>query len=189
MIKQRLSRLSFLVASLTPKKWTLLTSEELDEFKSRVFELIQNAYRPIGGHINFKSPADVNFSDSNVWKAIDLTGDGGPDAVLFGKKSHGIKWVGMGQSNGRSLSEAIDEMKRDVSSRGNWAEVSGRMADLFLKKSKTPYISSQEEVEIILGRKVEWIGEVPEYPGVTGWYSRSIGGGDSHMKIIVGIPS
>ena len=54
-------------------------------------------------------------------------------------------------------------------------------------------MTSKEEVEAMIGKKVNWIGRNPDEkyaarygPDYEGWYSRGIGGGAAHMKILLG---
>jgi hypothetical protein len=40
-------------------KWIYLTDDEKEEFAEEIFDLVNTAYAPIGGHPNYKSPQDV----------------------------------------------------------------------------------------------------------------------------------
>ena len=67
--------------------------------------------------------------------------------------------------------------------------MSGAIAHVMLKSGAKP-VSSKVSVEKVLGKTVKWVGAHPDgkYPGVTGWYERSIGGHD-HLKIMLGVPN
>lgn len=181
-----------LAKSLLPqKKWKKLNSKELKEYQESVFKLIQNAYKSIGGHFDFRSKGDVNTSDVNVWMVIDLDDDDEPDAVMFGKSRKGIKFTGIGHDGtSNAKREVLKERRRLMKGGGHWSEMSGKLAEIFLQSEKysVPYVSDPKIVKSLLpGKEVEWIGEIPKYPGIDGWYKRNIGG-DKHLKIIVGTP-
>jgi hypothetical protein len=68
-------------------KWIYLTQDEKEEFAEELFDLIDNAYAPIGGHPNYKSPADVMGAESDAdYMVIDLDDDPEFDAVKVSKK-------------------------------------------------------------------------------------------------------
>jgi hypothetical protein len=172
---------------LPKKKWVKLKPNELAEYQEIIFDLIQTAYKPIGGHAKFKSKSDVNTSKSNVWTVKDIDGDGDPDAVIFGKSKSGIKLTGLGHDgSSQAKTDVLSRWHQMLKKGGYWAEVSGALAHIAIKRHNASFVSSQEEVEKLLGKSVKWVGEIDKYPGVDGWYERDIGG-DSHLKIIVGI--
>ncbi len=68
--------------------------------------------------------------------------------------------------------------------------MSGKAAHVMITRHDVPVVTSQADVEKVLGKKVKWIGPHPEekYPEHPGWYIRSLGG-EEHMKILLGKPN
>ena len=60
------------------------SSSELDIEKETLFNLIQTAYAPIGGHLKFKSPADIKDPELKYWRMADVDSDPEIDIVYFG---------------------------------------------------------------------------------------------------------
>jgi hypothetical protein len=181
-------------ASLGLKKWKWVkvdpkTHPQLaDEF----YDMIQNAYAPIGGHAKIQSPDDV-FKDKkwNNWKVIDLDEDPEADLVLFGQQTqHGIKSSGVGHDDSKAAKrEYLDTKGKELHKNGFYGEVSLKFAEILLKKYDVPVVDNQKDVEKVLGKKVEWFGQHPtdtSMPG-NGWYRRKLGN-EYHTKILVGKP-
>ena len=42
-------------------KWMQLSSSELEKYKEDILKLIKTAYKPIGGHANYKTVADITI--------------------------------------------------------------------------------------------------------------------------------
>lgn len=171
-----------------PKK---LSPEERDELAKEFIELISTAYAPIGGHVKFKSVDDV-FADKEIefWQAVDLHGDPDVDLIVFGKDSkHGIKFTGVGHDGEKDSKKIyLDSKAKDLSKPGFYNEVSGKIAEIMMGKYNVPSVDTQEKVEKVLGKKIEWHGKHPD--GVTpgdGWYTRKIAG-HPHTKILLGKP-
>ena len=77
-------------------------SDELQQIKQDIFDLIQTAYKRIGGHLNFKKPDDVLDPDVTFWKAADIDADPELDVVYFGKDTaFGTKHTGLGHDGDR----------------------------------------------------------------------------------------
>jgi len=79
-------------------QWVNLTDDEKDEFAEELFDLINTAYAPIGGHPNYKSPADIIGAERDAdYMVIDLDDDPEFDALKVSKKKEfGNKSVAMG---------------------------------------------------------------------------------------------
>lgn len=159
--------------------------ELADEF----FDLIKTAYQELGGHAKVKSPADV-FSDPdwNYWEGIDLHGTSDFDIIMFGKKTRfGIKYSGVGHDGSSAAKRSyISSRGTELQKLGYYIEVSGKIANILMKDYGVPIVTDQANVERVLGKPVEWIGNKPGEQG-TGWYSRKIGG-TKHDKILLGRP-
>lgn len=173
--------------------WANLKQDEIetdDDLKKELFSLIDKTYAYIGGHVNIKDPSDIP-ADYNLWIAKDVDSDGEPDVVKFAKYTpFGIKWTGSASDGSREAkNELIQKSVNLFFQKGNFAEVSGAIAHILLKKFGVPAIESKEEVEKIINKKIEWVGKHPDglYPEYSGWYYRKFNDGEKHIKIIVGV--
>jgi len=162
-------------------KYVSLEGDELAQVKQELFDLISNAYKDIGGHLNFKSPDDVLDPELEFWKAADLDDDPELDVVYFGKKTpFGIKHTGIGHDGDRAnIKNLLIRKSKELGTPGNYVEISGAAFDSFVTKAGVPIIDDEEKVRAILkGKKdIEWHGKHPKgtKPG-NGWYTRTIGG-------------
>ena len=66
------------------------------------------------------------------------------------------------------------------------------LAHVMLKYFNAPYVDDPEVVQRVLGpeKPIQWLGEHPEgkYPGINGWYTRTISGHENELKIMLGNP-
>lgn len=174
----------------TKNKWVEVTPEQKNELAEQFYQLITVAYYPIGGHIKVNNVKDLVNSDWDVWQAIDYDSDPEAEVILFGKKTpYGIKWAGVGHDGEKKskklyLKHKIENHKKP----GNFTEVSEKISEILLN-SGVPYVNNKEDVEKVLGKKIDWVGESEEYDYADGWYTRKIGGLKPKEKILVGIPS
>lgn len=157
-----------------------LGDKEKQQAKQDLFDLIQNAYKSIGGHVKFKSPDDVMDSDLQFWRAADLDDDPELDVVYFGKITpSGVKHTGIGHDGERgNIKNLLIRKSGELKSPGNYVEVSGAAFDSFVNKGGVPPIEDEDKVRTILkGKELEWHGKHPQgtKPG-NGWYTRTIGG-------------
>jgi len=157
-----------------------LGDKEKQQAKQDLFDLIQNAYKDIGGHVKFKSPDDVMDSDLQFWRAADLDDDPELDVVYFGKITpSGVKHTGIGHDGERgNIKNLLIRKSGELKSPGNYVEVSGAAFDSFVNKGGVPPIEDEDKVRTILkGKELEWHGKHPQgtKPG-NGWYTRTIGG-------------
>jgi len=137
-----------------------------------IFDMIDGSYERIGGHLKIKSPDDV----LNYPKASLLDIDDDPEADLFTIAKANGKVGASGTDGSKAARVAYKQVRSDMTRDDWWSEVSGKPAELML--ADMDFISTQEEVEEMLGKPVEWHGEHPEgkFPGYDGWYTRKIGG-------------
>lgn len=172
-------------------EWVKIDPKDHPELSGEFYDLITTAYKEIGGYMNIKEPKDV-FADQEwtYWKGVDLHGSPDLDLIIFGKETkYGIKYVGVGHDGSKDSKKMyLDNRGEDLKEKGFYAEVSGKLAAILINKYKVPYINDKETVEKVIGKKIEWIGEIdePDRPG-DGWYKRTIRG-ENHMKILVGRP-
>lgn len=176
-------------------KWKRLSVKDLakdPELQEELFELIQLAYKPIGGHFKLKRPIDLMSGEVTFFDAIDIDDDPDADAVeLVDMKPAGEKHVGMGHDGTRDAKNVIIKRKADeLKRRGVFAEVSDAIAHILLTRHNVPTVNDEETARKVLrGKDIEWVGAHPsgKYPNNPGWYYRDIAG-HRHMKIIVGRP-
>ena len=159
------------------------TTSDKEELKQTLFDLIQTAYAPIGGHLKFKSPDDIKDPDLKYWKMADIDADPEIDVVYFGKKTpFGIKHTGIGHDGEKAnIKNLLIKKSAELKKSGNYVEVSKGAFDSFVGKGNVPIIDDEETVRNVLGdrrsKETTWHGEHPKgtYPG-NGWYTRKIGG-------------
>ena len=162
-------------------KYVPLDDKEKEQAKEDLFDLIQTAYAPIGGHVKFKSPDDIFDPELQYWRAADIDDDPELDVVYFGKKTpFGVKHTGIGHDGEKAnIKNLLIRKSKELSNPGNYVEVSGDAYRVFVDRGGVPVIDDEEKVRAILGPKkeLEWHGEHPtgKYPG-NGWYTRTIGG-------------
>jgi hypothetical protein len=157
-----------------------LDGKEKEQAQKDLFDLIDNAYKSIGGHVKFKSPSDVMDPELQFWRAADLDDDPELDVVYFGKVTpYGVKHTGIGHDGERgNVKNLLIRKSGELKSPGNYVEVSGAAFDSFVGKGGVPTIDDEETVRAILNKKdLEWHGQHPtgKKPG-NGWYTRTIGG-------------
>ena len=175
-------------------RWVELTGDEIadnPEMAQELLDLVNTAYKSIGGNVKFKTLADIR-KNASYWVAIDLDSDSEPDATSFAKrKSVGLKSVALGHDGSEAAKKAVLKKKADFLHRpGHYGELSGAIAHLMLKRHGVASVGTKAEVERVIGKKIRWVGEHPngKYPNHPNWYSRVIAG-KPYMKILVGIPS
>ena len=171
-------------------QYVSLGNEEKKQAQKDLFDLIDNAYKSIGGHVKFKSPSDVMDPELEFWRAADLDDDPELDVVYFGKKTpFGTKHTGIGHDGERgNIKNLLIKKSSELKSPGNYVEVSGAAFDSFVSKGGVPTIDDEDKVRAILGSKdIEWHGKHPKgtKPG-NGWYTRTIGG-QKLTKTLAGI--
>ena len=67
-------------------KWVTIPSPELKNYSKDIFDLINNAYAPIGGHPNYKSADNVTGREADAeYEVIDLDNDPDIDAISAAK--------------------------------------------------------------------------------------------------------
>lgn len=157
---------------------------------TELFDLIDAAYNYIGGHIDFRRPSDLP-SNHNIWYATDTDGDREPDAVLFAKSNpYGTKWTGAASKPTPEAKKAfLEKFVTLLRTPGNFVEASDAIAHVLMTRYDVPCVTDKAEVERVIGKKVDWVGEHAsgKYPKHLGFYSRELGG-SQHIKILLGRP-
>lgn len=164
-------------------KWIYLTDEEKEEFANDIFGLISNAYKDIGGHANYDSPADVTGDERDAdYMVIDLDDDPEFDAVKVSKeKAAGTKSAGMGHDgSGPAKSAAVGITSIMLKKPGYYIEVSGKLKDILVSKG-VPVITDEETIRKVLKGKEITMND-------DGTYNRNLGG-EMHTKTMMGNPN
>jgi hypothetical protein len=160
--------------------WMPILRSEIPDFKKKIYDLIANAYGPIGGHSNVKDKEDIP-NEGDFFDVIDIDGDDDIDAATVAKyKPSGKKFVALGHdgsSAGKSaaVNHQVDKLKKG----GYYVEVSGKMRDIFMGKGLEPVTDESTVRKALKGKEIKWNGD--------GSYDRKIGG-VVHTKMMFGKP-
>ena len=162
--------------------WEYLTDEEKEEFSKEIFDLIDNAYAPIGGNPNYQSPSNVAGSEGDAnYLVIDFDEDPEFDAVVVDKsKASGVKGAAMGHDGSKEArSLAVNFLAIMLKNPGHYIEVSGKLKDILIAKG-VPVVTDKETIEKVMkGKDIKMNDD--------GTYSREIGG-ERHTKTLMGNP-
>ena len=153
-----------------------------------IFDLINTAYSDIGGNMKVKTATDLS-AGYTFFDVVDVDDDPQPDSVVFGKTRGGnLKIGGLGHDGGAGKRVSITRLIELVKQPGTFAEVSGKPAEIALSAG-VPVITDPDKAKELVQRDIVWVGAHPSKDygtGSEGWYSRSYGTGEEHLKIIVG---
>lgn len=168
-------------SSLPKNKWVTLSAADVSKYEKEIFDLIYNAYKPIGGHPNFKSKTDVK-TGADSYIVIDLDDDNEIDALAGVKKSSvGSKFVATGHDGEKaSKSAVINHKVNTLKKRGYYVEVSGKLDDILRGKGLTPITDEATVRAALKGKDIEWVGN--------GYYKRKIAS-NVFTKIMFGKPN
>jgi len=169
--------------SKTKDQWDTLTTGEVKtnrDIQQDIYDIINAAYGPIGGHPDFPN-ADAVPADNNITDVIDTDTPDDVDAVVlskttaFGKKLTTLGSDGGAEAKREVLKRAIDMLK----TAGNYVEASGKLLEILVSRG-APVVDSEDTVKTVLrGKEIQWHGN--------GEYSRKIGG-KTHRKKMLGKP-
>ena len=162
--------------------WEYLTDEEKSKFSKEIFDLINNAYAPIGGNPNYQSPSDVDGREGDAnYLVIDFDDDPEFDAVVVDKtKSSGVKGAAMGHDGSKEArSLAVNFLAIMLKNKGHYIEVSGKIKDILIAKG-VPVVTDKETIQKVMkGKNIEMNDD--------GTYQRYLGG-KKHTKTMMGNP-
>ena len=162
--------------------WEYLTDEEKSKFSEEIFDLINNAYTPIGGNPNYQSPSDVDGSEGDAnYLVIDFDDDPEFDAVVVDKrKPSGVKGAAMGHDGSREArSLAVNFLAIMLKNKRHYIEVSGKLKDILIDKG-VPVVTDKETIQQVMkGKNIEMNDD--------GTYQRYLGG-EKHTKTLMGNP-
>jgi hypothetical protein len=163
-------------------KWVDLDDKKTAEYAKDIFDLIDTAYAPIGGNVNYKSAADVIGAESDAnYSIIDIDDDSDIDAVSISKKQPaGDKLAAIGHDGSSAAKSKVINHQADLlKQKGYYLEVSGKLKDILLAKG-APVVKDPEVIKKVLkGKEIKMNDD--------GTYERVIGG-TKHTKTLVGNP-
>jgi 8-oxo-dGTP diphosphatase len=146
-----------------------------------IFDIINAAYAPIGGHPDFPN-ADSVPADNNITDIIDTDAPDDVDAVVLSKTTpFGKKLTTLGSDGGAEAKREVLKKAVDIlNTQGSYVEASGKLLDILVARG-APIVDDEQTVRTVLrGKEIQWHGE-------GGAYSRKIGG-KTHEKKMLGNP-
>jgi hypothetical protein len=169
-----------LLEELPKNKWVDISPDEKVKYAKDIFDLINTAYAPIGGNLNYKSAADVLGSEADAdYEVIDIDDDPEPDALVsYKEKDSGKKLTALGHDGSpRAKSTSLNRMATLLKQPGYYLEVSGKLQDILLAKG-APIVKDKELIQKVLkGKDLEFNED--------GTYQRFIGG-KKYTKTLLG---
>lgn len=186
------------VVDLEQSDFEVEDADDPEEIRNQVFKLIQNAYKDVEiepgvyGNAKVSKPEDLP-AGYTVMSAADIDDDPEIDYFRGGKMKNGRYKMGIVGHDGskKAINTYLEKSAEQLKS-GAIAEMSGKIAHIMITRYGVPAVTDKEEVEKMLGKKVEWQGRHPiekyaERYGkdYEGFYYRTIGG-KPHMKILLG---
>ncbi len=189
-------------AAISKNTWTLLQTGDprREAAKQNLFDLVQQTYKPIGGHFKISSPDSL---DRYVfWVVKDIDKDPEIDVAILGKPDIAGQKMGAAANDGTSAASAEYKSKSaelraggSIGGVGNWwGEVSGRPAYAMLKRGAQAVEDEAKVAQLLAGDDYIFHGEHPDpeapplFKSVKGWYTKKFGD-KSSTKIILGNPS
>ncbi len=161
----------------TSKFVNLLTPKDKEKYATECWDLLQQAYKSIGGFQSAANP-DQLIHDSFMWK-LNVRG-GKVVALRVYKAQYGRKAVASA-TDGTSVGKAaLREIYKEDLTRA-WTECSGAVEHALKKLGGEAYIVPASYAEKLTGKKVTLSEDGMHY-------TRRIGDHD-HEKIIIGSPT
>lgn len=155
---------------------------KLNQYKDEVYNLLQQAYAPIGGLLGIEN-ADRLVADTDFWK-LCVKGGKVVAATTYTYKRGGRKLIAAGtdgsQEGKQWLYKILDEDIR-FKDRRAWAEVSGAMEHIYINKNGAIPIPATIAQKIMKDKLFIKIHDDGYH------YDRMIAG-EVHTKILVGNP-
>ena len=111
------------------------------QYADQVWNLLQHAYKEIGGFLSAANAQEL-VETPGLWKLVIR--DSHVHAVVIYKESHGRKLIGAatdGTAQGKT--DLIQILKEDKRLNRSWAEVSGKMENLYEKLGAKPIPNDQ----------------------------------------------
>ena len=159
-----------------------LPSNQKSEYAEDIFDLINTAYSPIGGNLNYKSAADVLGAEADAdYEVINIDDDPEIDAVsAYKKQPAGNKLAAIGHDGSpEAKSKVINHYADLLKQKGYYLEVSGKLKDILLAKG-APVVTDPEIIKKVLKGKEVKIND-------DGTYERYLAG-ELRTKTLIGNP-
>ena len=171
-------------AKYFPKdKWVELSEVDRGNLKKEIWELVDNAYKSIGGHVRIINPNSViDDKELSFWKAINIDNEPDPDAVIFARKNFGYKISGWGHDGSKdSKKKLLEQLKDILREKGFWIEVSCKPSEILIA-SGINFIKDINTIQRIFPEsKINMKG--------SGYYTRTLEDGTiTDENVIVGNP-
>ena len=187
MAKGKLRLTDFISELTLPKrKWIPLNGKDLQDHADEIWDMIQITYRSIGGHPTYRGLSDITSAGPvKFWRVVDVDEDPKADAVLSGKpRGPNVKISGVATDGGKDAKRsAVKRMKKLLKTRGYYAELSGRPAEIMFAMGIQP-ITDEDLINKLVTKK----GREPVVMTKNGYYKRKMSDGKVREKILVGIP-
>lgn len=164
-------------------KWEVLSIEHRRELKKELWELVDLAYRPLGGHVRIHNPETVlNDKDLDFWTCIDIDQDPNSDVVIFSRKSFGNKISGWGHDGTQLAKKSLtSKLVSLLNTKNFWIEVSGKPAKILID-SGCNQIKDINVIEKIFNTKINQSND--------GSYTRLLPDGSyTEIEYIIGYPN
>ena len=159
---------------------TLRNNTEMMSYMDEVWDMLQEAYKDIGGFLTAKTQGDL-IRKSSLWKLVTRPHKGVVAVAVYTSKNGGRKLIAVATNGTREGKDALFSIiKEDIKmmdQRQAWAEVSSAMEHLYNKFGGV--VVPSKYVQDILRDK-----EIIDHED-DGHYSREIAG-EKHRKIIYG---
>ena len=163
-------------------KWVDISDKDKEEYANDIFNLINTAYAPIGGNVNYKSAADVLGTEADAdYEVINIDDDPEIDAVsAYKKQPAGNKLAAIGHDGSpEAKSKIINHYADLLKKSGYYLEVSGKLKDILLAKG-APVVTDPEVIKKVLkGKEVKMNDD--------GTYERYLAG-EMRTKTLLGNP-
>ena len=140
------------------KKWVDVELKELDsEQLQRLWDIYKHTYKEIG--LSVTSMSELIHKYKISW-LIDVDKDDDPDAFIIYKKTKFGNKLALGGSAGTPEVKKllIQQMLAFVNKKGFYIETSHKVKDI-LSKNNAPYVDNERDVETILDKDIEWLGD------------------------------
>ncbi len=163
-------------------KWVELSMEDRKKLKKEIWEIVDLAYKPLGGHVRISSPdAIINDPELTFWKAVDIDEDPNVDVIIFSRETYGHKISGWGHDGTKEAKkELIKQLITLLNKKDFWIEVSGKPGEILIK-SGCKYNNKQIVSKIFNKYLINWYGK--------GSYTRTKGIGNTNTCYLLGRPN
>jgi hypothetical protein len=165
------------------RKFIELTPADVEEWSDELVQLVQNAYKDIGGAgEEYKSGDALKKSDITFWIAADIDADPDADSAAGGKPTPaGTKITVIGQDGSNiAKKEIVTKLIELMRTKGYYSELDPALADKF----GLAYIKDENVIKKVIGSKHQFTMN-PD-----GSYERKIQGlGKTKTKVLVGMPN